>query len=363
MGKSDKAGIMMTIESQIKGMTGRTERKTIFIHIIIWIIVFLLPYILNSSYNEASGEAKEGEGRFIYLDTITNIFWVILFYLNVLWLVPRLLYPRKFILYGLSLVLSFCLIMLVHGVFFNLIMEGRSFNFFRSSYHNILAFLFTVTISTTYKVMSDKARADAISSEKQKENLKTELSFLRSQVSPHFLFNVLNNIVAMVRLKSAELEPTVMKLSSLLQYMLYENDDEKVLLKNEMEYLVSYIDLQKQRFSSKLKVVSDFDVDDEFQSIEPMLLIPFVENAFKHGNGLMSEPEIIIRLKLHKGVLDFSVRNRFFANDGSKEKSSGIGLGNVQRRLELLYPGRHDLLIHKDDDWFNIHLTIKFSGA
>ena len=343
-------------------MKGRTERKTIFIHIIIWIIVFLLPYILNSSYNEASDEAREGEGRFIYLDTITNIFWVILFYLNTQWLVPRLLYPRKFIFYGLSLVLSFCLIMLVHGVFFNLIMEGRKFNFFRSSYHNILAFLFTVTISTTYKVISDKGRADAISSEKQKENLKTELSFLRSQVSPHFLFNVLNNIVAMVRLKSEELEPTVMKLSSLLQYMLYENDEEKVLLKNEIEYLENYIDLQKQRFSSNLKAVSDFDVDDEFQSIEPMLLIPFVENAFKHGNALMEAPEILVNLRLEKGLLDFSVRNRFREGDKSKDKSSGIGLTNVIRRLELLYPGKHSLVIKSEDGWFTIQLSIKFTG-
>jgi two-component system LytT family sensor kinase len=354
---------MMSIERQKTGMTGRTDRKTIFIHIFVWIMVFLLPYVLNSSYNEASDDTRGGEGRFIYLDTITNVFWVVLFYLNTLWLVPRLLYPRKFILYGLSLVFSFSLIMMVHGVFFNLIMEGRRFNFFRSSYHNILAFLFTVTISTTYKVMSDRARTEAISSEKQRENLKTELSFLRSQVSPHFLFNVLNNIVAMVRLKSEELEPTVMKLSSLLQYMLYENDEEKVLLKNEIEYLENYIDLQKQRFSSKLKVVTDFDVDDEYQSIEPMLLIPFVENAFKHGNGLMSEPEIIITLKLSKGLLNYSVQNRFVANSGSKEKSSGIGLGNVQRRLELLYPGRHDLLIHKNENWFNSHLTIKFPGA
>ena len=341
----------------------KNERKTIFLHIILWAIVFLLPFIFTSENYDPAESAGKGEEKFIYLDTITKVFWVLLFYFNTMVLIPRLFYPKKYMLYILVLGSLFCLIMLLHGIFFELIMKGRHFNFLRSSAHNILAFLFTVTISTTYKIMSDKAIADEISSERMKENLKTELSFLRSQVSPHFLFNVMNNIVAMVRLKSDELEPTVIKLSSLLQYMLYENDEEKVLLKNEIEYLKSYIDLQKQRFSSGLKLNACFESIEDYLAIEPMLLIPFLENAFKHGTGLVKDPEININLKVVNGLLDFSVRNRFNASDKAMDKSSGIGLANVKRRLELLYHGRHTLAIQAEDGWFNTRLTIKFTGS
>ena len=118
--------------------------------------------------------------------------------------------------------------------------------------------------------------------------------------------------------------------------MLYENDEEKVLLKNEIEYLQSYIDLQKQRFGQGLKLAYDFQAEDEYQTIEPMLLIPFVENAFKHGTGMVADMEIQIQLSQKKGEIDFSVRNRFNAKDKSKDKSSGIGLANVKRRLVLL---------------------------
>lgn len=341
-----------------KSMSVKT--KTIFLHTTIWTIVFLLPYVFNSEYNDSSDDSNDIESRFIYLDTITKVFWVILFYLNAWVLIPVLFYKKKYLLHITALICFFALTMLIHGLFFNLIMEGRTFNFFRSSSHNILAFLFTIAISTTYKVTLDQSNTEKISNEKKQENLKTELSFLRSQISPHFLFNVLNNIVAMVRLKSEELEPTVMKLSSLLQYMLYENDEEKVLLKNEIEYLQSYIDLQKQRFGSGLKLTNEFQVDDEFQTIEPMLMIPFVENAFKHGTGIIPDPEIHIKLNLSKGVLNFSVRNRFDSKDKSKDKSSGIGLTNVKRRLELLYAHKHSLLMNDKNAWFETLLNIKF---
>lgn len=347
---------LFTISDRPESVKG----KTFFLHITIWAIVFLLPFVFSSEYKDSSEPGHNEEIGFIYLDTTTKVFWVILFYLNAWVLIPKLFYKKRYLLYIAVLISFFALTMQIHGIFFNLIMEGKKFNFFRSSSHNILAFLFTIAISTTYKVITDQANAQRISNEKKQENLKTELSFLRSQISPHFLFNVLNNIVAMVRLKSEELEPTVLKLSSLLQYMLYENDEEKVLLKNEIEYLQSYIDLQRQRFGAGLKLTCDIQADDEYQSIEPMLLIPFVENAFKHGTGIIHEPEILITLSLKKGILDFTVRNRFDSTDKSKDKSSGIGLANVKRRLELLYAGKHSLSINETNGWFETRLNIKF---
>ena len=324
-------------------------------HFIVWTMIFLLPYVFNTW--DEKGETSSFD-PYRSINTVTNFFWMGLFYLNASVLIPKLFYKHKYIYFVFSLVLSFCIIMLFHGALFKPFVEGYAFNFFRSSAHNIIPFLFTITVSTTYKIIYDKIKADTVAAELQKENLRTELSFLRSQISPHFLFNVLNNIVAMVRLKSDELEPTIIKLSSLLQYMLYETDEEKVLLRNEQESLQNYIDLQRIRFSSKLTLNTNFDVKEEWHTIEPMLLIPFVENAFKHGNGLLQNPEIDIDLHSSNNQLDFFIKNKYVSSDTVKDKTSGIGLTNVKRRLQLLYPAKHTLLIEDNNGWYKVHLKL-----
>ena len=324
-------------------------------HVVIWGIIFLLPFIFSGE-SQVSGNADEIGFR--NLNTATIFCWMGMFYLNAGYLIPSLIYKRNYLLYFISTVLLYGVIMIVHGALFPLFVPGHHFNFFRSSAHNLVPFLFTIMVSATYKIFLDRLKADAEASEKQKENLKAELSFLRSQISPHFLFNVLNNIVAMVRMKSEELEPTVIKLSSLLQYMLYETDEEKVLLKNEVEYLQSYIDLQQMRYSSKLNLQVLFNVKEDWQAVEPMLLIPFIENAFKHGNGLLNNPEIHISLEVENNRLNFEVRNRFSETENSKDKTSGIGLANVKRRLALLYDNRHVLRIDKSNEWYIVSLQI-----
>lgn len=166
----------------------------------------------------------------------------------------------------------------------------------------------------------------------------------------------------MVRLKSEGLEETVVKLSTLLQYMLYETDEEKVLLSNEAEYLESFIDLQSQRFGSKVKITKEFEIGQGFQTIEPMLLIPFVENAFKHGYGMVKNPEISIHMKMSGNQLIFVVKNKFSNTNLQKDKTSGIGLVNVKRRLELLYPVQHQLSILQEDGWFVVTLNIQLKA-
>jgi len=336
--------------------------KTVLTHSIVWAFVFSLPFILTSSHEGESHENDSERFTYVPLNTITNIFWVGLFYFNAYILTPKFIYKKKYPLYCIFILAIFSAIMLVHGVFFEWLITDRDFNFLNSSYHNLLPLLFSITISTAYKSIIDQSKADELAKEKQQENLKTELSFLRSQISPHFLFNVLNNMVAMVRLNSDELEPTILKLSSIMQYMLYETDEEKVLLKSEVEYLKSYIDLQKQRFGTKLALNVLFDIQEDWHTIEPMLLIPFVENAFKHGTGILKNPKIEIELKAENGKLYFFVRNRFIETETTKDKTSGIGLVNVKRRLELLYYNRHHLTINKTDNWFTASLELTFKS-
>jgi LytS/YehU family sensor histidine kinase len=142
--------------------------------------------------------------------------------------------------------------------------------------------------------------------------------------------------------------------------MLYETDDEKVLLSNEAEYLQNYIELQRLRFNEKLILYTEFTVTEKWQAVEPMLLIPFVENAFKHCTELEHKKEIDISLNVKGNVLDFCVRNTFnSSHESSKDKTSGIGLANVKRRLELLYAGNHDLHIEDSKGWYTVHLKLK----
>ncbi len=331
----------------------------LLLHIIAWAIIFLLPFIFSPEYQHNSGRT-ERENEFLYLNTVTKVFWVLLFYLNTVFLIPKFLYRRKYMIFALLQLLLFVAIMGIHGVFFELIVSDWPFNFYSSSAHNMVPFLFTVLVSIAFKTVSDRLKTERVASEKQRENLRTELSFLRSQISPHFLFNVLNNIVALVRMKSEELEPTILKLSSLMQYMLYETDEEKVLLKSEVDYLKSYIDLQQQRFGNRLTLKLQMDIEEDWHAIEPMLLIPFVENAFKHGTGMVKAPVIEITLKAADNELLFVVRNMYIELDEAKDKDSGIGLANVKRRLELLYGKHHRLTIDKANEWFAVSLQLTF---
>ena len=150
-----------------------------------------------------------------------------------------------------------------------------------------------------------------------------------------------------------------------MQYMLYYTNEELVLLKTETEYLKSYIDLQQQRFGGKVKVNVSINSPDDFYQIEPMLLIPFVENAFKHGVGLIENPEINIHLETKDDNLSFYVQNKFNNSlPDVKDKASGIGLNNVERRLNLLYKNQYTLTINKNkmilgEQWFEVFLQLK----
>eukprot|EP01132_Coremiostelium_polycephalum_P022218 gene22218-26362_t len=220
------------------------------VHILVWMVLLALPYVINSNRSTPPHRLDPGEqGQFLKLNLISYFYLIGVFYLNGFVLIQKLFYR--------------------HSV---------DFEWTRAAWFNLPAFLLTIAASTTYIMIYDRIKMEKVDMERERETMKTELSFLRSQISPHFIFNILNNIVALVRLKSVDLEPTVMKLSGLMQYMLYETDEEKVSLKTEQEYLNSYIDLQKQRFGKKVKVETEIELANENQEIEPMLLIPFVEN-------------------------------------------------------------------------------------
>lgn len=192
------------------------------------------------------------------------------------------------------------------------------------------------------------------------QNQISELTLLRSQVNPHFLFNTLNNIYSLVYKKSDDAPAALMKLSSIMRYMLYDANTDSVLLEKELDYLNSFIELQKLRLKHKdfvdLKIIGNI----KEKTISPMLLIPFVENAFKHGSKNVQSPGIKITLTVMEKGIEFEVINHIKKGlQINKDKEGGIGLQNIKRRLELLYPGQHNILINKDENIFYVKLIIK----
>jgi LytS/YehU family sensor histidine kinase len=221
--------------------------------------------------------------------------------------------------------------------------------------------LFVTALSTGYAFMRLMVKQEQVRLEEKEERLKSELSFLRSQISPHFIFNVLNSLVYLIRSKSSQAETVTIKLSELMRYMLYESSDAQVPLQKEVEYLQNYVELQKIRFEEDVDIRLQIEGTAQGQLIEPLLMIPFVENAFKHGVGAVQQPIIDISLIIKEKALVFTVKNKVHNGSSNEDKdpASGIGLRNVQRRLELLYPEKHELVFGENGAWFNVSLTLK----
>lgn len=343
----------------------------VMLHVSVWVFLFSLPFLLRPYMDNSKANSHESQSPIALLRYITNnLIYIGFFYLNAGWLIPKFIYHRKYKEYAAAIIVCFIAILLLAWlVFFKLFKSPDHFNFPGHILFNFFFFLFFLAGSTAYCLIKDRIYNERITRERETENLKTELSFLRSQVSPHFMFNIMNNMVALARKKSDILEPSLIKLSALLRYMLYETE-EKVPLQKEVEYLQNYIALQKQRFGDNVSIRSCMEKIDKGYEIEPMLLIPFVENAFKHGGSFVKKvpgsdlvvynvAEINIELTAEKNELRFIVKNRY--NEDSTEtrdKTSGIGLTNVKRRLDLLYRNRHSLNISKDDGWFIASLQI-----
>lgn len=218
----------------------------------------------------------------------------------------------------------------------------------------IITGIYAILIQFMNKAFETQKLRDELINQRQ----AGELALLRSQVNPHFLFNTLNNIYSLVYKKSDEAPAAVMKLSSIMRYMLYDATTDKVPLEKEIDYLKSFIELQKLRIKHPDFVSLHIDGNPDGHSIAPVLLISFVENAFKHGSK-RHEPGIVIRLSAGKDRISFGVMNYLKNSTVSTiEQKSGIGLANIRRRLELTYPGKHTLSVNADAETFRINLEI-----
>ncbi len=218
--------------------------------------------------------------------------------------------------------------------------------------------IITFSVSTSIRLNNDRIKNKQLQKEKEYESLKSELSLLRSQITPHFMFNVLNTLASLARKKSDDIEDVIIKISTLMRYMLYNKSEKNIDLEHEIEYLNIFIEIQKLRFGEYIKITTSIDVGDSSVFIEPMLFIPLIENAFKHGVGTVARPMIEIQLTLEDGALDFIVKNRFNPEIAPEKETSGIGIHNIKKRLSFLYEDKHELLTFTEGDLFTATLKL-----
>ena len=237
--------------------------------------------------------------------------------------------------------------------------QSGGIKWFREFMHLLIALLGSTLIGITR--FANKKEKEAIYLENEK--LETELKFLKSQVNPHFLFNALNNIYSLSVMQAPQTSESVMQLSEILRYMVYDSNEASVLLKSEINYIENFVDLQLLKDSRGMNVELDLDQSAPNLKIAPLLFIPFVENAFKHSKiESLKDAFIKISLSVHDKEVRFQVANSKPKEGFTKDRVGGVGLANTKKRLALLYPNKqHGLIINDTEDLFKVDLKITLS--
>lgn len=323
-------------------------------HIIVWLAVLGILLTPMIKFGVTQPIPYVVTAYFLYLGS---------FYINLLVIFPWWTKKRRvfhLLLSWLVLLLLYTLLFLLVNYGFQVYQNKRHWiivldTFLRSSIFNGL-FLFA---STAYQFTTDWFRNERLREQLENQHLKTELAFLRSQINPHFLFNTLNNIYTLAYQGSEKTADAVMRLSGMMQYMLYESNDERVLLSKELAYIEQLIVLQQLRMKEKMALEYLVNGNPDNYTIPPLLLIPFIENIFKHG--ILNNPQnpAVIHLRIENDQLTLYARNNI--NDHLKDATSGIGLANVKRRIELLYPKTSGFTVQNTPTHYSVHLTLQLT--
>ncbi|MBK8923883.1 MAG: histidine kinase [Saprospirales bacterium] len=342
--------------------------RNTWLQILFWggLWVFL-PVILLGNWENIEWVAVRSA---VVLSGIAITIWT-----NITVLLPRLYFNKKHLAYVLAgLAVMAAVTLMVHwdgapwAEYFNRPGGNKGGGHgnpgFRSmKYIGMIMPYFTALIgSALFEIAGYANKKEKEATEFRSEKLEAELKFLKSQINPHFLFNALNNIYALTVIKSDQAPGNLLKLSGMLRYMLYDCKADRVPLGKEIDYLRHYIDLNLLKDSRGLNVGVQLDESRPGLSIAPMLLIPFVENAFKHSKiEDRDKGWISIALQTADDHILFEVQNSVPGQHFTKDESGGIGLANVRRQLELVYPHRHELSIDTSAESFRVHLKIQLS--
>jgi two-component system, LytTR family, sensor kinase len=346
----------------------KISAKNILLHILGWGIFLSLPHFIFEMVGPIHhappdpGLPPPPPHTFMFLDVAIvsfNLSLIAFYYFNSLVLIPRLLGQRKRFWYALSIIACMLFVISVpslasaffhkHGMHPHNYQDHRLMTAIRILV-TTLVFAIIFIISTGVRIIREWYSAEQENKQIQLEKTTAELSFLKAQINPHFLFNTLNNIYSLAVKKSENTAEAILLLADMMRYVLSDAQNDYVPLASETEYLSKYIELQKLRLTDKVKIVYNVSGEPDKKIIAPLILVPFIENAFKFGISTHEPSTIAISIRLDRDKLLMIVINDLFTQANQLERSSGIGLANVRRRLSLLYPERYKLDIHPNKE-------------
>ena len=339
------------------------------IHILVWAMIIAERWINHSLLSDQP--AVYG----FYQTFVLLICFILPIYVNALILIPRYFNKSQWVRYVLLLIPMLLLTNVLRGMATVLYFQFSGFEYtvhtefvkwaFSHYYGSFDKFLFGPTalillLSFAYRFVKDWLVHERVKSALVSEKVAMELAFLKSQVDPHFLFNTLNNLYALALEEKAERTADgVAKMGTLMRYSLHDAQADKIPLQKEIAYLEKYIELQKVRIAEGAKTTIKVAIEMgnvTNETIAPMMLVPFIENAFKWGISMVAPSRIDINLRLANGILSLGVRNTI--HEIKMTEPGGIGLKNVQNRLRLLYPRRHRLACTNSNQEYTVHLEL-----
>jgi uncharacterized protein YlzI (FlbEa/FlbD family) len=357
---------MRSFADSIITMSNTTRNYTLHI---LWILAFLSIPIFTSPDLGADMFKVTGFKR----NFTSYILLVVFFYLNYYIFIPRYYFPRRYFLYGAFVFFSYAMIVAIPDFFFEMKFGGppvfgprgpmggghppmgppNSF-FGRPEGGSFFQFLLVMMLSIMLRIRN---RMRAMNSEK----LRAEVSYLKAQINPHFLFNTLNSLYALTIAKSDDAPDAVIKLSNMMRYVVTESSSDLVPLEKEINYITDYIDMQKLRISDESNLEYKIIGNPQGKTIAPLVVIPFIENAFKYGVNHEEDWHITIVIEITENDFILVVRNNKVKVSFSGDEATEQGIYNTQKRLEIIYPGKHELAIKDEPKTFDVHLKIDLS--
>jgi len=347
------------------------KRLAFFLHLAAWTILFIIPIYLFTFDSER-------DTFFIARVYLRTIIYILIFYLNFFWLIPKLLFKNKKIHYFVVVTVCIVGLYIINERSNHYIFERPEFRPEREAFDkmskefkfpkhpwrfDLYNFLFTSILISGFSVglrMLGRYNEDEKQrKELEKERLNSELAFLKNQVSPHFFFNTLNNIYSLVEINTADAQKAILHLSKMMRYLLYESEGGNTTLSREIAFMGNYVELMKLRLTEKVDLQVTFPKEYPDYAIAPLLFISFIENSFKHGVSNTEPSFITINMEVNDKQIVFSSKNSIINKPkGDLPDESGIGLENIQKRLKLLYPEKHKLTINRTEETFEVVLWI-----
>jgi two-component system LytT family sensor kinase len=325
-------------------------------HILFWLFVAILLTLLEGTHSGF---------WFAFTNEAINVFFYgVIVYFNFNYLIPNYLTKNKFLTYSALLILAAVIITPIKAIVFYIKFAAHPLTrgeLIENLNWYFLVHFFVAGASSIVKIVADWAKQLRERQELENKTMQSELRFLKSQINPHFLFNTLNNLYALTLKKSDDAPEIVIKLSEMMRYMLYDCNEKQVPLSKEISYIHNYLDLEKLRQSKNADIRFEVSGAVADQQIAPLMFIPFLENSFKHGlTNALSQGFVHIYLQVEGRHISFFIENTKPDTKPVQERkrSGGIGLVNVRRRLELLYPGKYELSVKDNPNTYAVSLEM-----